>query len=146
MKHFAAAFVLLMGIVLTGCGSDSNNASNINGTWNATLVSGGNQTVFAFGTDLTVNGDGSLSVSNFSFTTNSPCFVSDESESGSFTLSGNFNGMVNGKFGFTVLSGSPAGNTLALSGTANGNTISGTWTLTGSGGCTGNGTFTMTKM
>jgi hypothetical protein len=146
MKQFAVAFVLLIGIVLTGCGSDSKNASNINGTWNATLVSAGNQTIFAFGTDLKVNGDGSLSVSNFSFTTNSPCFVSDETESGSFTLSGNFNGMVNGKFGFAVQSGSPAGNALALSGTANGNTISGTWTLTGSGGCTGNGTFTMTKV
>jgi hypothetical protein len=54
--------------------------------------------------------------------------------------------MVNGKFGMTVESGSPAGNTLALSGTANGNTISGTWALTGSGGCTGNGAFTMTKV
>jgi len=146
MKQFAAAFVLFISLALVGCGSDNSHASDINGTWNATLVSAGNQTIFAFGTDLKVNGDGSLSVSNFSFTTNSPCFVSDETESGSFTLSGNFNGMVNGKFGFSVLSGSPAGNTLALSGTANGNTISGTWTLTGSGGCTGNGTFTMTKM
>jgi len=93
-----------------------------------------------------VNGDGSLSVSNFSFSTNSPCFVSGETESGSFTLSGNFNGTVNGKFGFTVQSGSPAGNNLMLSGTANGNTISGTWSVTGSSGCTGNGTFTMTKV
>jgi hypothetical protein len=45
-----------------------------------------------------------------------------------------------------VQSGSPSGNTLALAGTTSGNTISGTWTLTGSSGCTGNGTFTMTKM
>ena len=146
MKRLAVAFVMFISLVLIGCGSSSSNSSNIDGNWNATLISGGNQTVFAFGTSLKVNGDGSLSVSNFSFTTNSPCFVSDETESGSFILSGNFNGMVTGKFGFTIQSGSPAGNTLALSGTANGNTISGTWTLTGSGSCTGNGTFTMTKV
>ena len=146
MKWLAVTFVVFITLALIGCGSSSSNSSNIDGNWNATLISGGNQTVFTFGTSLKVNGDGSLSVSNFSFTTNSPCFVSDETESGSFTLSGNFNGMVNGKFGFTVQSGSPPGNTLALSGTANGNTISGTWTLTGTGACTGNGTFTMTKV
>ena len=145
MQRLRAALVVFVGMTLIGCGSNSSN-SNINGTWNATLVSGGNATIFSFGTSLHVNGDGSLSVSNFQFKTNSPCFVSGETESGSFTLGGNFNGSVNGTFGFTVLSGNPSGNTLALSGTANGNTISGTWTLTGSGGCTGNGTFTMTKM
>ena len=37
---------------------------------------------------------------------------------------------MNGTFGFTVKSGSPAGNTLTLSGTASGNTMSGNWTLT----------------
>ena len=146
MKQFAVTFVALISLALIGCGSNSSNPTNINGTWNATLINSGNATVFTFGTALTVNGDSSLSVSNFSFSTNSPCFVSGETESGSFTLSGNFNGTVNGKFGFTVQSGSPAGNNLTLSGTANGNTISGTWSLTGSSGCTGNGTFTMTKV
>src|SRR3954468_9063258 len=146
MKQLAVAFVLLIGLALIGCGSDNSNAADINGSWNATLISGNNSTVFAFGTSLKVNGDGSLSVSNFSFTTDSACFVSGETEAGSFTLSGDFKGNVNGKFGFTVLSGSPAGNTLALSGAASGNTIAGTWTLTGSGGCSGNGTFTMTKV
>jgi hypothetical protein len=146
MKRLAAALVVFICIALIGCGSNSSNASNINGTWNATLTSGGNATVFSFGTSLHANSDGSLTVSNFQFTTNSPCFVSGETETGSFTLSGNFNGNVNGKFGMTVQSGTPSGNTLTLNGAANGNTISGTWTLAGSGGCTGNGTFNMTKM
>ena len=147
MKQFALAALLIASVTLIDCGSNSNNPANINGSWNATLMSNGNGTpVFTFGTSLKVNGDGSLSVSNFTFTTNSPCFVSGETESGSFTLSGNFNGQVKGSFGFSVLSGSPSGNTLALSGTANGNTISGTWSLTGSGGCTGSGNFSMTKM
>jgi len=148
MKHFALAALLIASVTLIGCGSNSNSdSSNINGTWNATLMSnGGGSTAFTFGTSLKVNGDNSLSISNFSFTSDSACFVSGEKESGSFTLSGNFNGQVKGSFGFSVLSGSPSGNTLTLSGTANGNTISGTWSLTGSGGCTGSGNFTMTKM
>ena len=62
-----------------------------------------------------MNGDGSVSVTNFNFTTNSPCFASGETETGSFTLSGNFNGNVNGKFGMNVKSGTPSGNALALS-------------------------------
>jgi hypothetical protein len=33
-----------------------------------------------------------------------------------------------------------------LTGSAAGNTISGNWTLTGSSGCTGSGTFSMTRM
>jgi hypothetical protein len=93
-----------------------------------------------------VNNDGSVSFVNFQFTTNSPCFVRGETESGSFTLAANLNGQVNGTFGLIVRSGTPSGNTLALTGTAAGNSISGNWTLTGSPGCTGSGTFTMTKM
>ena len=146
MKHFVLAALLIASVTLIGCGTKSNPA-NINGTWNATLTdTGSGTTAFTFGTSLNVNGDGSLSVSNFSFTTNSPCFVSGETESGSFTLSGNYNGQVNGKFGFSVLSGSPSGNTLTLNGTASGNTISGQWSLTGSSGCSGSGSFTMTRM
>ena len=145
MKQFAVLILLAVGLALVGCGFDSNPA-NINGSWNATLMSNNNTTDFAFGTSLSVNGNGALTVSNFSFTTDSPCFVSGETESGSFTLSGNFSGQVNGKFGMVVQSGDPSGNTLTLAGTAKGNTITGTWTLAGSAGCTGSGTFTMTKM
>ena len=146
MKQFAAVVLLSVCLLSVGCGNNSGDPLNINGTWNATLSENGNNTVFSFGTSLVVNGDGTLTVTNFNFTTNSPCFVSGESESGSFTLSGNFNGNVTGHFNFVVQSGSPAGNTLTLSGTANGNTISGTWTLTGGTGCTGSGTFTMVRV
>lgn len=147
MKQFAAAVLLVAGLILAGCGSNTN-PGNINGNWNATLMSNGNNTAFTFGTSLQVNADGSVSVVNFNFTKNdSSCFVSGETESGSFTLSGNFNGQVSGSFGMTVKSGNPSGNTLQLNGTvSNGNTISGTWTLTGNTGCTGSGSFTMSKM
>jgi len=146
MKKLGIATLLAMGLTLIGCGgNNSNTPANINGNWNATLTDTGNATVFSFGTSLLVNNDNTLSVSNFSFSTNSSCFVSGETESGSFVLSGNFNGNVTGKFQFNVTSGSPSGNALTLSGTANGNTISGTWSLTGGAGCTGSGNFTMTK-
>jgi len=145
MKQFAVVILLAVGLALVGCGSNNSNPANINGTWNASLLSNGNTTNFNFGTSLKTNADGSLSVTNFSFTTTSSCF-SSETESGSFTLSGNTNGDVKGQFGMTVQSESPSGNTLALTGNVNGNTITGNWTLTGSSGCTGNGTFTMNKM
>jgi hypothetical protein len=145
MRQFAIALLVLVGSVLSGCGSNNTNPSNLTGSWNATLVGNNNSTVLAFGTSLQLNNSGSVSVLNFKFTTNSPCFVMGETETGSFTLVGNFNGQMNGTFGMTVQSGTPSGNTLTLTGTAAGNTISGNWTLTGSSGCSGSGTFTMTK-
>lgn len=145
MKHFALATLLAVGLALVGCGANSANPANFNGAWNATLLDINNTTVFSFGTSLVVNGNGSLTISNFQFNSNSPCFVSGETESGSFALMGNFNGQVNGRFGFTVQSGSPSGNVLTLSGTANGNTVSGTWTLTGGSGCAGSGSFRMVR-
>lgn len=144
MKQFAVLVLLCVGMALGGCGS-SSNSTDINGNWNATLLSNGNTTSFAFGTTLHVNGDGSVSVSNFKFTTTSPCFGSGTTETGGFTLSGNFNGQTSGAFTMSVQSANPSGNTLTLTGTDHGNTISGNWTLTGSSGCAGTGTFTMNK-
>ena len=145
MKQFAAAVVLAIGLALVGCGSNSSNPANINGTWNATLIDSNNVTAFSFGTSVAVNGDGSLNISKFTFTSNSACFVSGQTATGSFTLGENSNGIVTGTFGFTVKSGTPAGNTLTLTGQAAGNSIKGTWTMSGTG-CSGSGTFTMTKM
>src|SRR5258708_30856175 len=145
MKQFAAALLLAVGLTLVGCGSKNSTPANINGTWNARLIDSNSVTAFTFGTSLVVNGDSSLSISNFTFTSNSTCFASAETESGSFQLTGNTNGNVNGTFGFVVNSATPAGNAITLNGTADGNTITGTWTMTGTG-CSGSGTFTMTKM
>lgn len=147
MKNFAVALLLVVGLAMAGCGSNSSssNSANVNGTWNATLTDSGNNPAFTFGTSLVVNGDGTLSVSNFTFNSPSPCFVSGETATGSFTLGGNFNGNVTGTFNFAVKSANPEGNTLALTGTVSGNTITGTWTLTGTTGCAGNGVFTMNK-
>ena len=148
MKRFlpTAGIALLFGSLLVGCGTNSNKTTTINCNWTATLMDTGGAQAFAFTTSLAESGGGSVNVSNFSFSTNSPCFVSGQTETGTFTLAGDFNGNVSGKFGLNVQSASPAGNTLTLSGTVAGNTIAGTWSLTGGSGCTGNGGFTMNRM
>jgi hypothetical protein len=142
----AAAGLLVLGLTLIGCGTSSNKAGSVNGNWTATLRDNNGGQVFAFTTSLVETTSGTLTINNFSFSTNSPCFVAGETESGSFALSGNFNGNVAGKFGMNVQSGSPGGNTLTLSGVVSGNTITGSWTLSGGPSCTGSGSFTMTKM
>jgi hypothetical protein len=145
MKKLAVALLLAAGLVLVGCGSNNSNSSNINGNWSAVLTnsSDGSQ-AFTFTTSVTENNDGTLSVTNLTISSSS-CFVSGETESGSFVLGGNINGNVTGQFQFKVMSASPSNNVLTLTGTANGNTINGTWTLTGGTGCQGSGNFTMTK-
>jgi hypothetical protein len=146
MRKLAVALLLGVGLILVGCGSDKSSG-NINGNWTATLTDGSGGQAFAFTTALVATGSsGTLTVNSFHFSTNSPCFVSGETENGTFALSGDFSGNVSGQFGMSVLSGSPGGNTLTLTGAVNGGTISGTWILAGSVGCSGSGRFTMTRM
>ena len=147
MKRIAAVILLAASLALSGCGSNSNVAGNINGTWNATLNSLGTET-FAFVTNLTVHSDGSLGTSNINFTVNNTaCTFPTVTETGSFTFSGNVNGQVSGTFHYLVSSTGTAGNTLTLDGTMSGGQITGTWMLRGATvGCSGNGTFTMTPM
>jgi hypothetical protein len=148
MKPFALALWFTLGLIVVGCGGYSNsNASNLNGTWTATLLGTNNaSTAFNFSTNLMVNTNGSLTITNFQFSSSSPCFESGQTESGSFMVSGNYNGNVAGTLNFKVQSGTPPGNTLTLSGTEAGNRITGNWQLTGGTGCKGSGVFTMTKM
>jgi hypothetical protein len=146
MKIRAITLFLGLGLTLAGCGSD-NKSGNINGNWTASLTDSSGTQMFAFSTALAATGNsGTVTVNNFHFSTNSVCFVSGETESGTFALAGDFNGNLSGQFGMNVRSGSPGGNTLTLTGTANGNTISGAWVLAGGSGCSGNGNFTMTRM
>jgi hypothetical protein len=141
MKKLAVAWLVAAVLTLVGCGGNDHRHGDINGTWTAVL----SNSAFSFGTSVVVNSDGTLSISQFSFSTNGPCFVSGETESGSFIFSGDFNGNVTGQFDYNVVSGSPSGNTLMLTGTVTGHTIAGNWSLTGGSGCQGSGTFTMTN-
>jgi hypothetical protein len=151
MKQTGIATLLSAALLLGGCGggNSSSNAGNVNGNWNASLMSSASSTqpVFAFTTNFTESSGSSLSVTHFTFTTSSPCFAGGETETGGFVLSGNFNGSVTGALQMAVQSGNPSGNALTLQGQVNNNTISGTWVLSGvTSGCTGSGNFTMTKM
>jgi hypothetical protein len=144
MKQFGMAIVLAVGLVLVACGGGtSNSADNVTGNWTATLT--GTQDL-TFSTSLQSNGS-TVTGTNLSFSTSTPCFTSGGTQTGSFILSGNFTGNITGAFQLTITSGTPSGNTLVLQGTVNNNTITGTWKLTGSTeGCSGNGTFTSTRM
>ncbi|HXM23365.1 MAG TPA: hypothetical protein VN948_19065 [Terriglobales bacterium] len=149
MKQFGIAIVLALGLVLAACGGgNSSSSATVTGNWTATLTNtDGTPALFGFTTSLTQSSGTVVTGTNLSFTTSNTCFTSGGSQTGSFVLSGNFNGNITGTFQLTITSGTPPGNTLTLQqGMVNNNTISGTWTLTGTGGCTGAGNFTMTKV
>jgi hypothetical protein len=148
MNRGVLAILLGLTFVLGGCAnSNSPNAGSINGNWSATLTNTDSTPAFAFTTTFTQMNGSSVIVTNLSFTTASPCFVSGETETAAFILSGNFSGSVTGAFQLTVKSGNPSGDTLTLQGTVNNNTITGKWTLVGiSSGCTGSGNFVVAKM
>lgn len=138
--------LVLSAFLMTGCGNGSNSG-NINGNWNASLTNTDGSQAFAFTTTFTEASNGGVDVTNFSFNTAGSCFANQTtSQSGSFGLSGNFNGNVAGTFGMTIsTTNGSSPNSLKLQGTVNGGTITGTWTLSGSSACSGNGNFTMNR-
>ena len=146
--HKPIGMIVTIALVLTmlGCGSSGgSNANTINGNWSANLMSTpGGPPVYSFTTTLTETGGSGLSITNFTLTSSGSCFVSGQTtETGSFTLSGNFSGSVMGTFGMTV-TGSQ--NVLTLQGGIGpNNTLTGNWSVTGST-CSGAGTFTFTRM
>ncbi len=146
-KPIGIIVLMALSVAMAGCGSSGGPGSgNINGTWSATLTNTDQTPAFTFSTTFTQGSGSTLSITNFTFTSSSPCFASGQtSETGTFGLSGNFNGTVMGTFAMTITTLFPGAtnNVLTLTGTVNGNTISGTWTLTGLTGCSGNGTFTI---
>ena len=144
-KLLASVTLLALGLTLTGCG---NSKGNIDGNWATTLTSPpGGTPVFAFNTNFTGSGGGAFTVTSLTFTTAGTCFANPPfTEVGTVSLSGNYNGNVAGSFGLTITTQFSSGtnNVLALNGAVKNNTITGTWTLTGSTGCSGNGVFTAT--
>lgn len=143
-KSIGVLVPIVLGLAMVGCGSGSSS-TNVNGNWSASLTSSpSGPTIYAFTTTFTEMSGGGLSITNFTLTSGGSCFVSGQTtESGSFTLSGDFNGNVKGTFGMTITG---SGNTLTLQGgVGNNNTITGNWSLTGSTGCTGNGVFTINR-
>jgi hypothetical protein len=145
MRKIFAVTLLGVSLILSGCGPNSHANGNINGLWTATLSNSSSPNNFVFMTNLTVNADGSLGTTSFNITVNNtPCTFPTTTESGSFTISGNFNGQVSGKFNYVIMSTGVEVNTLSLNGTVMGGEITGTWSVTGAtANCAGSGTFTM---
>lgn len=139
------AAIILLGLALVSCGG--GNSDTINGNWTATLS--GAQ-VFKFTVTLNQTSPPDLDMSNFNFTSPTPCFDASHTQSSTFVSSGVVNGNITGVFTLgigTVFPAQPQ-NELNLHGNANGKTITGNWTLTGgaSTGCNNDsGAFTMSR-
>jgi hypothetical protein len=102
---------------------------------------------FAFTTSFTQSSGSDLTITNFNFSTSGSCFGSDPvTETGSFGLSGNFNGNVSGAFGMTIAATNNPADVLTLQGTVTNGKITGKWTLVGSASCSGNGDFSINRM
>jgi hypothetical protein len=134
---------LALTLTLAACGSGSSTSNNLNGNWTATLSNTAGTTVYAFTTSLAQSSTGVVS-GTFSFTTGAaPCFEELGSETGQITVGSSTSSVQ------LILTGGQPGaislNTLNLTGTLSGNTLSGSWILQGTIGCTGSGNFTMTK-
>jgi hypothetical protein len=148
-KSIAIAALLTLALSMAGCGSSSSSSTNVNGNWSASLTnSPSGPTVYTFKTTLTETSGGGLSVSSFTInSSNGSCFTGTETETGSFTLGGNFSGNVTGTFGMTITAQDTGGqNVLMLQGGVGPNDIiTGNWSVTGTSACVGQGTFTMNK-
>ncbi len=150
MKRLALVALLALEMMVGGCGGSgtTNTATTTaSGTWQAVLTGGvGEAATLSFVTEFTVNGDGSLNISNIEFITggSTSCFQSGATASGSLNVT-TTNNIVTGPLSFTVQSGVPAGNTLTLTGTETGPTITGTWNLTGSATCSDSSTTGPTR-
>ena len=149
MNKLAVTTLFVLALMAGGCGSNSttNTApTTASGTWSADLVGGaGSAGAISFVTQFTVSANGALSVSTLTFLTDlsqGDCFPDGGSASGTLDVTTNVNNTVVGTLNFNIAS-APAGTTLAMTGTENGNTITGTWTMSGT--CTGSGSFTMTE-
>ncbi len=147
-KSIGIMLLLALGLAMPGCGS-SSGSTNINGNWSASLTnSPTGPTIYAFTTTFTETSGGGVSVTNFTFnSSNGSCFAGPTTETGSFTLSGNFSGSVKGTFGMTITAQDAGGqDVLTLQGGVSGNnTITGTWSATGTSACVGQGTFTINR-
>jgi hypothetical protein len=154
MKRFGTALIFLMALALLACGLGSTPQTPLTGNWTAGLHNPDGTAAFGFTAALKQSGQ-TVGVTEFSFVSPSSCFATGTTATALFTLADTTHGVTSGAFQMTIQSGpsnSNGTNTLALQGTFVGNSISGSWTLTGTGTqCTEtenltSGNFTMIQM
>jgi len=164
------AILLLLAIMLNGCGSSGAVQSPSASVWQAQMSGGVGGTApsdpgsagFSFNTQFTVSSGGTLSISSFQLLNSDTCYGNvGPTPSGTLTVTYNSADQITGgTFSFTIPSS--AGDTVtltstAITGTVNPNnyynlgnvTITGTWALvpasSGSSCVAASGTFTMTQ-
>jgi hypothetical protein len=167
MKQVAILLLLAMTLMVGGCGSTPTSVqTGAGGIWLAELSGGtGEASGFSFITQFTLNGNATLNITSFQFLTvnggSSDCFpINGGTVSGSIPLTLQSNDTVTGTITYTVTDG---GNTLTLTGNVVGTatesgggtnatytltsaTITGNWSLKGSGNCSATGgSFSMTQ-
>jgi hypothetical protein len=173
MNALRVTLLFMLALLLVACGgmgmgntasTNLNAANSMNGNWTATMMTQTGTQMMAFTSALSQNSSNVVTATNLQFTTPTPCFASGTSGSGAVMLSSGMNGSMTGSFGMTIQSGMMDGqsgsmgmqmgmmatgnNVLTLQGSmSNMNTVSGTWTMSGvMSGCSGSGSFTMTRM
>ena len=149
MKQFAVAVLFVMSLALIGCGSNnSSNSNNVNGNWNASLVSGGNSPVFAFGTTMTANSNGSLVFTNFHFhhQLRQCCALRQAKPKPVRHPERGFQWQCERQIWHECAIRNTLRQCIGSRGSREREHDTGKWTLTGSSSCTGSGTFTMTKV
>jgi hypothetical protein len=173
MKKLAFLIALALELAVCGCGThtiaNTTPATTTSGSWEAQLTGGADQasllnfvTAFSLNNNNTVT-SGPLTITGFGFINAGKCFangVNGSTETGNATLVTSSADQVTGSLSFKVVSVTPAGNTLTMSGnltgTSNGTVttagtlsngvVVGTWSLSGGAGdpsCTGSGNFLM---
>jgi hypothetical protein len=159
MKKLAFLTLLALAVAISSCGNGTptnTTTTQTSGNWLAQLTGGkGDASELNFVTAFSVSGANGtsepLDITGFGFINNGACFASgldNEHLTGSATISTGSTGQVNGTMTYTVVSITPSGNTLSLTGnltgTSNGTTttigtlsngiVQGTWTLMGGAG------------
>ncbi|MFZ0863653.1 MAG: hypothetical protein ABR881_12270 [Candidatus Sulfotelmatobacter sp.] len=173
MKKLAFLFVLALELAVCGCGTNPLQSptpgTTTSGSWEAQLTGGTDQasllnfvTAFSLSNNGTIT-SGPLVISAFGFINAGKCFANGlygSTETGSATLVTNVADQVTGTLNFKVVSSTPPGNVLTLTGNVTGTSngtpttagtlsngvVVGSWTLTGAAGdpsCTGGGNFLM---
>jgi hypothetical protein len=167
MKKVAVLMLLALELAVSGCGTSSPSttvSTSTTGNWEVQMTGGkGPASLLNFVTAFNVLNSGPLSITGFGFINAGKCFTNGTNQqtvTGSATLSTTSTGSVTGTLDLKVVSVTPPGNTLALTGnltgTSNGTTtttgtltngvVVGTWSLTGGQGdpgCAGSGNFLM---
>ena len=154
MRRFGTAIVFCLTLALMACGGGNSTPNTLSGNWAATLSNSDGTGALAFTAKLTQTGQ-TVSVSNIGFTLSSTCFDPGTTADALATQIFTTHGVTSGNFQMTLQSGPKStngANTVSLQGTFTRQTISGTWSLTGTGTlCTPpenstSGTFTMIPM